>query len=82
MDQNADAKWLKLTNHGEWATHTVSAAHYNINNSCGGQIVDSWPQFSKIKAWIKAEKGEMGGYKQESCWNAERAALIVFSSCL
>ncbi|KAM8892856.1 endosome/lysosome-associated apoptosis and autophagy regulator family member 2 [Spinachia spinachia] len=23
MDQSADAKWLKLTNHGEWATHTV-----------------------------------------------------------
>uniref|UniRef100_A0A673BME6 UPF0577 protein KIAA1324-like n=1 Tax=Sphaeramia orbicularis TaxID=375764 RepID=A0A673BME6_9TELE len=24
MDQSADAKWLKLTNHGEWATHTVN----------------------------------------------------------
>uniref|UniRef100_A0A7N8WKZ8 Endosome-lysosome associated apoptosis and autophagy regulator family member 2a n=1 Tax=Mastacembelus armatus TaxID=205130 RepID=A0A7N8WKZ8_9TELE len=24
MDQFADAKWLKLTNHGEWATHTVN----------------------------------------------------------
>uniref|UniRef100_A0A146ZIT8 Endosome-lysosome associated apoptosis and autophagy regulator family member 2a n=1 Tax=Fundulus heteroclitus TaxID=8078 RepID=A0A146ZIT8_FUNHE len=23
MDQSADTKWLKLTNHGEWATHTV-----------------------------------------------------------
>ncbi|XP_072241815.1 endosome/lysosome-associated apoptosis and autophagy regulator family member 2 isoform X1 [Leuresthes tenuis] len=24
MDQSADTKWLKLTNHGEWETHTVS----------------------------------------------------------
>uniref|UniRef100_A0A8C4IFQ8 Endosome-lysosome associated apoptosis and autophagy regulator family member 2a n=1 Tax=Dicentrarchus labrax TaxID=13489 RepID=A0A8C4IFQ8_DICLA len=24
MDQSADTKWLKLTNHGEWATHTVN----------------------------------------------------------
>ncbi|XP_029952251.1 UPF0577 protein KIAA1324-like [Salarias fasciatus] len=24
MDQSADAKWLKLTSHGEWATHTVN----------------------------------------------------------
>lgn len=24
MDQSSEAKWLKLTNHGEWATHTVS----------------------------------------------------------
>ncbi|XP_065813307.1 endosome/lysosome-associated apoptosis and autophagy regulator family member 2-like [Labrus bergylta] len=24
MDQSSDAKWLKLTNHGEWATHTVN----------------------------------------------------------
>lgn len=24
MDQVADTKWLKLTNHGEWATHTVN----------------------------------------------------------
>ncbi|KAI3371380.1 hypothetical protein L3Q82_023980 [Scortum barcoo] len=24
MDQTADAKWVKLTNHGEWATHTVN----------------------------------------------------------
>lgn len=23
MDQSSEAKWLKLTNHGEWATHTV-----------------------------------------------------------
>uniref|UniRef100_A0A665VDZ5 UPF0577 protein KIAA1324-like n=1 Tax=Echeneis naucrates TaxID=173247 RepID=A0A665VDZ5_ECHNA len=23
MDQSTDTKWLKLTNHGEWATHTV-----------------------------------------------------------
>lgn len=23
MDQSSDKKWLKLTNHGEWATHTV-----------------------------------------------------------
>lgn len=26
MDQSSDKKWLKLTNHGEWATHTVRAA--------------------------------------------------------
>uniref|UniRef100_A0A3Q2CDB3 Endosome-lysosome associated apoptosis and autophagy regulator family member 2a n=1 Tax=Cyprinodon variegatus TaxID=28743 RepID=A0A3Q2CDB3_CYPVA len=24
MDQSADTKWLQLTNHGEWATHTVN----------------------------------------------------------
>ncbi|XP_041693467.2 endosome/lysosome-associated apoptosis and autophagy regulator family member 2-like isoform X1 [Coregonus clupeaformis] len=24
MDQTADKKWLKLTSHGEWATHTVN----------------------------------------------------------
>lgn len=24
MDQSSDKKWLKLTNHGEWATHTVN----------------------------------------------------------
>lgn len=24
MGQSSEAKWLKLTNHGEWATHTVS----------------------------------------------------------
>uniref|UniRef100_A0A1A7XH72 KIAA1324-like n=1 Tax=Iconisemion striatum TaxID=60296 RepID=A0A1A7XH72_9TELE len=24
MDQSAENKWLKLTNHGEWATHTVN----------------------------------------------------------
>uniref|UniRef100_A0A7N6AWC0 MRH domain-containing protein n=1 Tax=Anabas testudineus TaxID=64144 RepID=A0A7N6AWC0_ANATE len=24
MDQSAETKWLKLTNHGEWATHTVN----------------------------------------------------------
>ncbi|XP_032379813.1 UPF0577 protein KIAA1324-like [Etheostoma spectabile] len=24
MDQSADRKWLKLTNNGEWATHTVN----------------------------------------------------------
>uniref|UniRef100_A0A8C9XFV5 Endosome-lysosome associated apoptosis and autophagy regulator family member 2a n=1 Tax=Sander lucioperca TaxID=283035 RepID=A0A8C9XFV5_SANLU len=24
MDQSADTKWLKLTNNGEWATHTVN----------------------------------------------------------
>uniref|UniRef100_A0A4W6DDT8 Endosome-lysosome associated apoptosis and autophagy regulator family member 2a n=1 Tax=Lates calcarifer TaxID=8187 RepID=A0A4W6DDT8_LATCA len=24
MDQSTDTKWLKLTNHGEWATHTVN----------------------------------------------------------
>ncbi|XP_013858910.1 UPF0577 protein KIAA1324-like [Austrofundulus limnaeus] len=24
MDQSADNKWLKVTNHGEWATHTVN----------------------------------------------------------
>ncbi|XP_074533768.1 endosome/lysosome-associated apoptosis and autophagy regulator family member 2 [Halichoeres trimaculatus] len=24
MGQSSDAKWLKLTNHGEWATHTVN----------------------------------------------------------
>ncbi|KAM4619565.1 endosome/lysosome-associated apoptosis and autophagy regulator family member 2-like [Polymixia lowei] len=24
MDQTADKKWLKLTNHGEWATHVVN----------------------------------------------------------
>ncbi|XP_053282951.1 endosome/lysosome-associated apoptosis and autophagy regulator family member 2 [Pleuronectes platessa] len=24
MDQSTDTKWLQLTNHGEWATHTVN----------------------------------------------------------
>lgn len=28
MDQSSDKKWLKLTNHGEWATHTVRVAEY------------------------------------------------------
>lgn len=28
MDQSSDKKWLKLTNHGEWATHTVRVAGY------------------------------------------------------
>lgn len=40
MDQAADAKWLKLTNHGEWATHTVSVSCREMNS--GHDRTDLW----------------------------------------
>ncbi|TKS73375.1 UPF0577 protein KIAA1324-like -like protein [Collichthys lucidus] len=36
MDQSADTKWLKLTNHGEWATHTESPTHQSVSHVSQG----------------------------------------------
>lgn len=79
MDQSTDTKWLKLTNHGEWATHTVSAACCEMNDGYGRQTFDSWPQSTKISV-LNSGSAAVGGYKQEACHRKRLQTLIVVSS--
>uniref|UniRef100_A0AAX7SVL4 MRH domain-containing protein n=1 Tax=Astatotilapia calliptera TaxID=8154 RepID=A0AAX7SVL4_ASTCA len=40
MDQSDDKKWLKLTKHGEWATHTVNVSQRLVVLRWGKKVVN------------------------------------------
>lgn len=68
MDQSADTKWLKLTNHGEWATHTVRVARFKMNNSQeGGRIFACQPRSTKINV-LHSGWAARNGWIQEACY--------------
>lgn len=71
MDQSSDKKWLKLTNHGEWATHTV-------------RFPVPWDELQLIlqmHASKSVEEQDMGSHKQEACLcTVWLAAFIAVSS--
>lgn len=52
MDQSSEAKWLKLTNHGEWATHTVSVTLAATEESIsGGRLLANNCDVLERKRW-------------------------------